>query len=460
MHSRPLLFSLLIIGSWFSAGALRAQDDAPQPSNEPLGSELADLEQLFAPIALYPDALVALILPAATVPSDVVLAARRLATEPAATSFDDEPWDDSVRGLARYPEVVKWMDENLAWTKQAGEAFLEEPAEVMNAIQRLRERAQAAGTLTNTPQQRVVAESSEIRIVPTRTEVIYVPRYDPAVVFFSRPAHYPRPYLTFGIGYPVGYWLAYDFDWHRRTVFVVHRHHRVRHWREVPDWRDRYHSRIHHRRLGDSTRWHAWQPRGRVGERRVIIDRARRDLSRAPTGFPPPVPHSFHIRAHRPEHDRSRLRVPERRTADAGAHSRRGFGGTVRRDLRRDSLPSGPTPSMAAPISPVPDVRSSSAPTPSASSHLRGGSHFDRGDPGSSRERWRSSSRFGSSSPAEGRSGRRSSGISRERRSSELRGAHGSSGESSPRQWGRSRGAEGRPDAGVHRNFRRGARGE
>jgi hypothetical protein len=102
-------------------------------------------------LALHPDALIALVLPAATHPTEIVLAARRLARDPAPATLDLEPWDDSVRALARYPEMVAWMDENLEWTQQVGEAFLAQPAEVMTAIQRLRARARANGVLQDTP---------------------------------------------------------------------------------------------------------------------------------------------------------------------------------------------------------------------------------------------------------------------------------------------------------------------
>ena len=95
------------------------------------------LNQLLAPIALYPDALIALILPASTVPSDLVLAARYISSNGDPAQVVNQPWDDSVKSLVRYPDVVKWMDQNLEWTTQVGEAFLDQPADVMNTIQQL-----------------------------------------------------------------------------------------------------------------------------------------------------------------------------------------------------------------------------------------------------------------------------------------------------------------------------------
>lgn len=188
------------------------------------------LDQLLGPVALYPDALLGLVLPAATFSSDIVLAARYLENGGDPAKSEAQPWDDSVQGLARYPEVVKWMDENLAWTMQLGEAFIAQPEDVMSTVQRLRERAQSAGTLTSTPQQQVVVTNQIIEIVPTQPEVIYVPYYDPAVVYV-RPSHFHHdPFFTFSIGFSTGAWLAYTPDWHHRHIVVIDRPYRGPHW--------------------------------------------------------------------------------------------------------------------------------------------------------------------------------------------------------------------------------------
>jgi uncharacterized protein DUF3300 len=224
----------------------------PQPTPQPFTQE--ELKQLVGPVALYPDALIALILPASTAPSDLVLAARFVASKGDPAQVANQPWDESVKSLVRYPDIVKWMDQNLEWTTQLGEAFLDQPADVMNTIQQLRAQARAAGTLVDTPQQKVVEEKPYIRIVPAEREVIYVPQYDPEVVFAQSgelypygsypygsyeygygPGSYPYgsygygygpyspgPYggaaLTFGIGFAIGPWLNYDCDWPRRKV--------------------------------------------------------------------------------------------------------------------------------------------------------------------------------------------------------------------------------------------------
>jgi hypothetical protein len=203
-----------------SVGAAQIEAEAEKLSAE-------DLEDLVGPIALYPDALVALILPAATVPSDITLAARYLKQYGDDADVADQPWDASVRSLANYPDVLKWMDENLEWTTALGEAFVVQPTDVMNAVQELRLAAKENGNLRNTPQQTVVVEKAAqqkvvrevVRIVPTDPEVIYVPVYDPEVVYVQTYRPNYNPFVTFGIGLAVGSWLNYDCDWRDRGIY-------------------------------------------------------------------------------------------------------------------------------------------------------------------------------------------------------------------------------------------------
>ena len=233
-HWKLPLIMLLIA---FVACPLRAQAPPPEPPQaavESTAQTLAPeaLNELLAPIALYPDALIALILPASTVPADLVLAARYIASNGDPAQIANQPWDDSVKALARYPDLLKWMDQNLEWTTQVGETFLDQPADVMNSIQQLRAQAIAAGNLVDTPQQtivkEVVEEETRVRIVPAEPEVIYVPQYDPEVVYVEPYAPDFGPVVTFGVGFAVGSWLNYDCDWGRRTVCVGD-------WR--PGWR-------------------------------------------------------------------------------------------------------------------------------------------------------------------------------------------------------------------------------
>ena len=207
-------------------GVAKAQGDALLNSPQ--------VDQLLGPIALYPDPLIALILPASTNPSDIVLAARFLNGGGDPDQIDNQPWNDSVRGLARYPTVIKWMDENLTWTQQLGAAFLNQPDEVMSSVQRLRTRARATGALTSTPQQKLVLDGDAIEIVPAQPDIIYVPYYDPEIVYVRQPDYYyGGPFITFSAGLPIGFWLSYDFNWRTRAILIGDRHHN---WRENRDW--------------------------------------------------------------------------------------------------------------------------------------------------------------------------------------------------------------------------------
>ena len=224
--ARPLLFSMCL------AFSLHAQTGEPPvipapavPATTSAPRTAEALDTLLGPIALYPDALVALILPAATTPSDVVLADRYAQAKGDPTVVAAQPWDDSVKALVRYPDVLKWMDDNLAWTQALGQAFLDQPADVMNAVQRLRARAQASGALLNTPQQHVLTTGNTIVIVPAQPEVIYVPVYDPQVVYVQRTVWVSHPLLFFGIGYSFGTWSGYDCDWGSRNIRVISRPH-------------------------------------------------------------------------------------------------------------------------------------------------------------------------------------------------------------------------------------------
>jgi len=177
-----------------------------------------DMDALTGPIALYPDALIAIILPASTYLVDIVLAARFLEaggdSARAQTLADSQPWDQSVRALAHYPDVLHWMDENRAWTRQLGAAFLTQPEDVMASIQRLRARAQAAGNLSTNVHQTVFAQDDYIRIVPTYEEVLYVPYYDPMEAFYQP--------VAFGWGPPwaIGRWLVYDCNWIGLNIWI------------------------------------------------------------------------------------------------------------------------------------------------------------------------------------------------------------------------------------------------
>ena len=120
----------------------------PMPAYQPLSD--AQLDQLLGPIALYPDPLIAEILPASTFPTQIVLADRYVSGGGDPNQIDQQPWDASVQALARYPNVLKWMDDNLNWTTELGQAFLNQQQDVMNSIQRLRQSAYNLSNLQST----------------------------------------------------------------------------------------------------------------------------------------------------------------------------------------------------------------------------------------------------------------------------------------------------------------------
>jgi len=195
------------------------QTPVPPPEPEVQLRSPAELDQMLGPIALYPDPLIAEILPAATLPSQIVLDDRYIEGGGDPNLIDQQEWDGSVQALARYPTVLKWMDDNLAWTTTLGQAFVNQQQDVMDSIQRLRVQAQALGNLQSTPQENVVPDQDgTIEILPPDPQVIYVPVYQPDVVYFQRPAG--APFISFGLGFALGGWLNHDFDWHDHHLIV------------------------------------------------------------------------------------------------------------------------------------------------------------------------------------------------------------------------------------------------
>ena len=222
---------VLLLGS-VAPGIVRAQDVPPDQAVALRSA--ADLDLMLGAIALYPDPLIAQILPAATQPGEIVDADRYVQSGQDINMVDQQPWDSSVKALTRYPAVLKWMDDNITWAAALGQAWLAQPNDVMDAIQRLRAKAQALGNLRTTPQEQVIADVGSIEIVPADPEVIYVPYYDPGVIY-SQPPPPNGWWLSFGIGFPVGLWLNHDFDWRGRHIFVWHRDHpRPRDWWHQP----------------------------------------------------------------------------------------------------------------------------------------------------------------------------------------------------------------------------------
>jgi hypothetical protein len=228
-----------------SAGAQPAPaQPPPAPAASPLTAE--QLERLVAPIALYPDPLVAQILMAATYPLEVVEADRwlqipanvALKADALTAALQQQSWDPSIKSLVPFPQLLKMMDSHLDWTEQLGDAFLAQQADVMDAIQRLRGRAQASGALASTPQQTVSTAEQEIMIEPAAPEIVYVPVYNPWCIYGAWPyPDYPPFYfgdwsgycvpadylIAFGAGfYPFGYWGWGHFEWRHHIIRVDH----------------------------------------------------------------------------------------------------------------------------------------------------------------------------------------------------------------------------------------------
>lgn len=241
---------LTMIAAAFLALGLAAGEAAWADSEQPETADLTvpaggtlfspeELDDLLAPIALYPDPLIAQILPAATFIDQLDEAVRYVRQYGKSARIDDQPWDVSVKAVAHYPEVLAMLDQKYDWTVSLGQAFVNQQQDVMDAIQRLRTEAEAAGNLVSTPQQQVVDDDGYISIDPVEPAVIYVPSYDPLAVYMENP--YPSyGLITFGIGLSIGAWLNSDCDWRGRRVY----HHG---WRSG-GWTGRAHPYIRDRR--------------------------------------------------------------------------------------------------------------------------------------------------------------------------------------------------------------------
>jgi hypothetical protein len=188
---------------------------APQPTAAGALMAPDTLDQILKPIALYPDPLLAEVFTASTLPAQIVLADRYLTQGGDANAAAEQPWDASIQALVHYPAILTWLDENLVWTTDVGQAFLNQQQDVMDSIQRLRAQAQAEGNLPSTPQENVVADAGTIEIEPTDPAVIYLPGYSWETIYDD-----PGVYCTFGIGYPIGPWLGYDWDWRNHRVIA------------------------------------------------------------------------------------------------------------------------------------------------------------------------------------------------------------------------------------------------
>ncbi len=299
------------------------------PAQSPALLNEGELDQLTAPIALYSDPLLGMILAAATYPLEIVEAARWLDADDHAALHGEElnsrlavqRWDPSVKALVAVPEVLRMMNENIEWTDRLGNAFLSQQADVMDAIQRLRRRAADSGALHSTPEANVSMSDDEVVIEPTTVDVLYVPCYTPVIYgawpwpayppyYFPPPVGFcpPGPFLTFGIGFGIigPYWGRGRWNWHRHQFYVVpwSGGHPVHPWLHNPAHRHGVPYRdaaTAHRYLGPSTRpsrartpfpaTPARPPRRRTSPGGFVpgtVPHTPRPLRRAPHQSPPP----------------------------------------------------------------------------------------------------------------------------------------------------------------------------
>ncbi len=218
-----LLLCCLLVRSTAQADSYGPMSQSNEQSPTPPAQQSPqELQQLVAPIALYPDALVAQILAASTYPTQIVEADRWLQShsdlkgEKLAQEVDKQPWDPSVKALAQFPSVLENMDKNLSWTSSLGEAYANEPQDVTDAVQTMRQQARKAGKLNSNEQENVTTQGDTIIIEPADPDVVYVPAYDPWLVYgapiVAYPGWYPVPgiflggvEIGFGIGFGVGF---------------------------------------------------------------------------------------------------------------------------------------------------------------------------------------------------------------------------------------------------------------
>ncbi len=207
-----------------SAPLLQCQEESAEDAFSP-----DQLDNLLAPVALYPDPLLAQLLVAATFPDEIDEAARALRADADPAGIDAEDWDVSVKAIAHYPEVLSTMADSLDWTTALGQSYAWQPDDVMASVQRLRAQASAVGNLESGPQQEVVNDAGNIEIWPAQADNIYVPTYDPDVVYFGRGGALGGGVSAFGPPWVIGVWLNLDINWRHRKVYYHG-------WNQGPEW--------------------------------------------------------------------------------------------------------------------------------------------------------------------------------------------------------------------------------
>ena len=240
-RARYVVTAFLLL--FFSVSAGLAQQYGPQQERRAFAQQ--ELDQMLAPIALYPDALLSQILMAATYPVEVGEAARwsransDLLGDRAVRAAERMDWDPSVQSLVAFPQILAMMDEKQEWTEDLGDAFLDQQAQVMDTVQYLRQKANEAGNLRSTDQYRVDSQGSTFSITMSNPEIVYLPYYNPLIVYGTWwwptyqpvywapwPGYYSRPGIARGYAWGPGIRVSRGFffgapDWSRRSVHVV-----------------------------------------------------------------------------------------------------------------------------------------------------------------------------------------------------------------------------------------------
>lgn len=311
-----ILFCLLL-----SIAALSAVGEEQEKIEAGITFTQAELDQMLAPVALYPDTVLSHLLIAATYPLEVVQAERWASTHTelsgtdALKNVENEDWDPSVKALVPFPNLLKQMSDDLSWTQSLGEAFLQDEERVLDTVQKLRQRAYKEGSLDSMDHVEVNRDGENIVIEPRVREVVYVPYYDTRVVYGRwwwddyppiywpyQGYHYSSSVFFWGPRVYIGTGIYFSsFHWHRRHVVVVdhHHHHRFRSSRHVAHYSGAHrweHNPVHRRgviyrsvrareRYGDHTRYTGNTGSGNRGViSRSLSERDRDRVHRAAQG--------------------------------------------------------------------------------------------------------------------------------------------------------------------------------
>lgn len=318
-----------------TAGIPATQVPAEQANTSTPAAKPTDLETLVAPIALYPDPLLAQLLPATTYPLEVVQAARWLQTKPDPAQASGQDWAPSIVVLLQFPQVIYMMNDRLDWTTQLGDRFLAEPESVLGAIQSMRTKAMTAGLLKDTPEQKVtkaaitkvlttdqaaqgtwiqasgaqssgqIKQTEVIRIEPVNPQVIYVPQYNPQVLYTATPAQTysttttttseTSPWLTYSAGVATGALLGWA----------------ISEWND-DDWDDHYHGYYHYPPISHYPSYHngygGWSGNNVNINRNVNISGNEINVNRQNMINNRPVPTPW---VHDPQHRRGYRYTPQ-----------------------------------------------------------------------------------------------------------------------------------------------------